>query len=320
MVLLLILSLLLTFPLLPLVLPSFAPNSPLLLPLLLIIALLLSVSCAYLQSAVFALAALWGSNETLAVMSGQGGIAVLVSGAQVILAIVSALHSGTPVESGSAAQSTLAGVGLWAIGSLGAVGCMIAHRHLLRHPDYSLVLAPVRARRQALEQGSESIKTKEMSMTRHVFRKNIALEAAVAWVFVVTLSVFPPITTAILSIHAPPPRLLQPAVFIPIHFVVFNSELSSIVDLEISLNSTMSSWRLRWPNLSAIDIISFHHVTYSSPTSLFDPYPLHSPFPTLQYHLSLDLFQSLHQLRSCISSYTRLLWHVERVSKISLYH
>jgi equilibrative nucleoside transporter 1/2/3 len=36
-------------------------------------------------------------------------------------------------------------------------------------------------------------------------------------------SVFPPVTTAIISTHVPPPRLLQPSVFIPLHFLIFNS-------------------------------------------------------------------------------------------------
>ncbi|RSH95569.1 hypothetical protein EHS25_000661 [Saitozyma podzolica] len=186
----------------------------------------LACSTAYLQSAVFALAALWGSDETLAVMSGQGGIAVLVSFAQVILAVLGAMRRSAPQSGTNASvQSTLAGVGLWAISAVGAAGCIYAHTVLKAHVEYPNVLAPVIAR------GAESARAGGMGapggdvkqgVTGRVFRKNKELEMAVAWVFVVTLSVFPPITTAIVSTHSPPPRFLQPSVFIPLHFLLFN--------------------------------------------------------------------------------------------------
>jgi equilibrative nucleoside transporter 1/2/3 len=37
-------------------------------------------------------------------------------------------------------------------------------------------------------------------------------------------AVFPAITSLIVSTHVPPPRLLRPDVFIPLHFLIFNSE------------------------------------------------------------------------------------------------
>ena len=180
---------------------------------------LLSIATAWLQSAVFALSALWGSRETLAVMSGQGGTGVLVSLTQVTLAVASALT--TSGDTGSANPSTLAGVGLWALCSIGAFGCMAAHRWLVKHPDYALALGPVLARQEHRMESSGILKVGE-NVTNSVFKKNIALEMAVAWDFVVTLSVFPPITTAVLSVQDTPQRLLQPSVFIPIHFLVFN--------------------------------------------------------------------------------------------------
>jgi len=129
----------------------------------------------------------------LAVMSGQGGIAVLVSGVQILLAVLSAVH---PPPSGGASktgdidtgrQSTIAGVGLWALGSIGAFGCLLAHRYLILHPDYHLVLSPLKARGNQ-EEGDEIVtRTRSDGVTRRVFMKNIELEMAVAWVFVVCL-------------------------------------------------------------------------------------------------------------------------------------
>jgi equilibrative nucleoside transporter 1/2/3 len=168
-------SALLTFPLLPLVLPALSSaGSPLLLPLLLLVAVVLSGACSYLQSAVFGLAALWGSQEMLAVMSGQGGIAVLVSGTQLILAAVDAGRTSTPDN----APSALAAEGLWALAAAGVVICVAALKHLTEHPDYAAVLAPLFQREEV---------TGKRGVTRKVFTKNIRIETAVAFVFVVTL-------------------------------------------------------------------------------------------------------------------------------------
>ena len=122
-------------------------------------------------------------------MSGQGGIAVLVSLAQVILAIISALHpSGVDGDVDDGGQSTLAGVGLWALGALGAFGCMIAHRRLMTNPNYSIIVGPVLARAdQGRGMEGEDRMPAQKGLSRSVFRKNRMLEAAVAWVFVVTL-------------------------------------------------------------------------------------------------------------------------------------
>ncbi|WVR04997.1 hypothetical protein IAU60_002009 [Kwoniella sp. DSM 27419] len=226
LLLLLLTSLVLTFPLLSAILPKLAPTP--LLATLILLTLVLSLSTAYLQSAVFALASLWGSNEMIAVMSGQGGIAVLVSAVQLALAVLSAGGHGQAGdqagENGDPQASKMAGVGLWALGSLGTVGCLVAHRYLVHHPEYTNVLASVINRREVegigADIGLENVR--KGGVTRTVLRKNMLLEIAVAWVFVVTLSVFPPVTTTILSTRHPVPRLLQPDVFIPLHFLIFN--------------------------------------------------------------------------------------------------
>lgn len=189
LVLLLLISIVVTFPLLPLVIPRIAPTF--IFPILIVVVLLLSLSTAILQWAVFALASLWSSTSVLAVMSGQGGIAVLVSFVQVFLAVFSALgtkstpRDGDSIPVGTQDQSTLAGVGLWALGAVGTLACMSAHRYLTQHPDYFTVLAPIIHRREEGE--SETTKRKDREVLFRVFKKNAKLEFSVAWVFIVTL-------------------------------------------------------------------------------------------------------------------------------------
>ncbi|WVW83384.1 hypothetical protein I302_105403 [Kwoniella bestiolae CBS 10118] len=214
LLLLLITALILTFPLLPLILPSL--SSRLLFPTIIATTVILSISTAYLQSGVFALSALWGSKEILAVMSGQGGIAVLVSLVQLVLAVIATQNKKE--EEGSKA-STMAGVGLWAAGSIGMMGCLVAHRFLMDHPEYTSIINSTSTR----SSDNEDVQREEKKgLTMKVFKKNSVLMVAVAWVFIVTLSIFPPITTTILSTQQPTPRLLQPDVFIPLHFLLFN--------------------------------------------------------------------------------------------------
>ena len=153
-----------------------------------ILTLLLSLSTAYLQSAVFALASLWGSPQVLAVMSGQGGIAVLVSLVQVILAVISSLHStNSDVRAEHGSQTRLAGVGIWALGAVGTMVCLSAHQYLVRHPDYSSILRPFYARLDTAEETIGRSMNIQSSVTVKVLKKNWQLEFAVAWVFVVTL-------------------------------------------------------------------------------------------------------------------------------------
>lgn len=207
-----------TFPVIPLLLPSLSASAVLI--VLLAITLGLGASTAYLQSAVVALAALWGSDEMLSVMSGQGGIAVMVSGVQLALAVASAFGGGRSSGGDDSAEvpSLMVGISLWGLCAIGAVGCLYATRFLRQHEQYERVMGAKSGTDPALALRGGGADGK----TKRIFWKNIRVEFAVAWVFIVTLSVFPPITTAITSTRNPVPRLLQPGVFIPLHFLLFN--------------------------------------------------------------------------------------------------
>lgn len=122
-------------------------------------------------------------------MSGQGGIAVLVSGIQCALAILHGLSSSNPsqgTDEGGEHPSTIAGVGLWVLCAAGAMGCLVALGNLEKHQDYEGVIQRGSGTNFPELDMPGSYNT-EKGRTKRVFRKNIRLEAAVAWVFVVTL-------------------------------------------------------------------------------------------------------------------------------------
>lgn len=156
-------------------------------------------------------------------MSGQGGVAVLISFAQVTLAVIGALGElpstpgsggGTGGGTGAGAEggkpSTLAAVGLWALGSLGIGLCMLAFRFLRNHPTYTLITsqktvasAILPSRRSSLDSdsgerlspryGDATTTDKDMNAgrgwlrTKRVLGKNRLLYAAVGLDFAVTL-------------------------------------------------------------------------------------------------------------------------------------
>lgn len=193
------------FPLIPFVLPRLSP--PGLLSLLLVLAAVLAGATSYLQSSVFAIASLWGSKQMLAVMSGQGGIAVLISFVQVYLAIVAAFASKSPSATpndGQADKATIvSGMGLWLMGTVSLGACIFARRRIVKEEQSKRVTDLAAAEQYEEIDQIEPEMEDEMApsigkpippssqvhsgRTMAVFRLNILLEISVAWVFVVTL-------------------------------------------------------------------------------------------------------------------------------------
>jgi hypothetical protein len=168
-----------TFPLLPLFLPTI--STTLLLPSLLTIVLFLNLSGSYFQSAALALASMWGPAEILAALSGQGGVAVLISLVQVILAIIGVLGANQPA--GDEKPSMLAGVGLWGLGSIAAGLCWLAFRFLISHPAYERIVGSGSINAVGVDSGKKGNWDRSMV----VLRKNKLLYLAVALDFAVTL-------------------------------------------------------------------------------------------------------------------------------------
>ena len=124
---------------------------------------------------------MWGPTEILAALSGQGGVAVLISLVQVILAVMGALGGSQPAGDGK--PSMLAGVGLWGLGSIAAGLCWLAFRFLTTHPAYERVVGSGRI--DAVGNGGGKKGNWDRSMV--VMRKNKLLYLAVALDFAVTL-------------------------------------------------------------------------------------------------------------------------------------
>ncbi len=139
-------------------------------------------------------------------MSGQGGIAVLISLVQVYLAVVAAYASKspstTPVDGQADKATIVSGMGLWLMGTISLGACIFARRRIVKQ-EQSKGTVDVAAAEQygEIDQTEREIEDEEVETIRKpvsetrsdtartmaVFKKNILLELSVAWVFIVTL-------------------------------------------------------------------------------------------------------------------------------------
>ncbi|KAA1466077.1 hypothetical protein DENSPDRAFT_830825 [Dentipellis sp. KUC8613] len=190
-----------------------------------------AIAGSFLQTSVVAIASLFGPTVMQAVMSGQAAVAIVVSLVQVISAGTSLHTSGGEmimVSDGSAEEKSA-----WAffgLSTLFLVACTGANVMLTRTPEYHAVVAPIDeswTRRLSGELGEQRplvspdapagfADTKKRIL--RIARSNVLFEVAVAYVFVVTLSVYPPLT---ISVQPTNPGI-APLLFSSMHFLVFN--------------------------------------------------------------------------------------------------
>ncbi|KAJ9114883.1 hypothetical protein QFC20_001255 [Naganishia adeliensis] len=229
------------FPLLPAVFPIL-PAIPYFFALT-GLTLVFSYATSYLQSSVLAVAALWGPKEMLAVMSGQGGIAVLISAVQVYIAAMGVFTSDDsepkdPSDGSPTTAELAAGMGLWMAAIVPTAICILTTRRLFprdassghHRPNLSFEQTPDDGefydteRRFSAEEDEDSRRGSTNGFNRSwaIMKRNKVINFSVAYVFIVTLAVFPSITTSIISVRQPPPKYLEPGLFIPLHFLMFN--------------------------------------------------------------------------------------------------
>ncbi|KAJ7179489.1 nucleoside transporter-domain-containing protein [Mycena filopes] len=187
---------------------------------------------AYLQTAVIVIASLFGPTAIQAVMSGQAGVAVAVSGVQVFSAVASVwgrsretvmaeLSSGEPAERSAFIFFSLSTVFL--------IASAAAHGWLVTMPAYKAVAGSLEHQKGADESADSDELRGLVSTGRNesldergqiwrVAKANVTYEVAVSLVFLVTLAVFPAITTSIL----PTNPNTHPLLFSAVHFLVFN--------------------------------------------------------------------------------------------------
>jgi solute carrier family 29 (equilibrative nucleoside transporter), member 1/2/3 len=169
-------------------------------------------------------------------MSGHAAVGVLVSLIQVFstgVGLRAGIASGeTDVddENASAARATRVFFGLSTLFLVFAIG---AHAWLVTMPEYKAVVVPFEAKmgvigvdeeREALVGGGVVNRLQEKrSRIIEVAKMNVEYNFAGACVFIVTLSVFPPITSIIRSVHPPSSSaFIHPLLFTAIHFLIFN--------------------------------------------------------------------------------------------------
>ncbi|PPR03830.1 hypothetical protein CVT26_000828 [Gymnopilus dilepis] len=186
---------------------------------------------AYLQTSVIAVASLFGPRAVQSVMSGQAAVAVAVSGVQVISAYAS-VHGKPRTFVGDGSAEERSARWFFSLSTLFLLFSLVAHTWMVRTPIYQHVAASLETERKVQGDAghdeerrglvSGHAHTSSLSSDRansiRVAKLNVIYEIAVAYVFVVTLAVFPPITTSI----RPTNPAIHPLLFSAVHFLVFN--------------------------------------------------------------------------------------------------
>ncbi|KAF8803771.1 hypothetical protein BYT27DRAFT_7109304 [Phlegmacium glaucopus] len=184
---------------------------------------------AYLQTSVIAVASLFGPPAVQSMMAGQAAVAVVVSGVQVISSAASVVGKPrTYISDGSAEeQSAFTFLALSTVFLLVSAG---VHAWLIRMPIYKVVAFSLESKskneadvvqedegRELIPSGSTALQSDKANVIR-VAKINVVYGVAVAYVLLITLAVFPPITTSI----RPTNPNTHPLLFTAIHFLVFN--------------------------------------------------------------------------------------------------
>ncbi|THH03665.1 hypothetical protein EW145_g6110 [Phellinidium pouzarii] len=183
---------------------------------------------SYLQTAVMAIASLFGPSAMQATMSGQAFVGVVVSSVQLLSAAASVraakLAASQNEDYDEGAAETRAAALFFGLSTLFLCATLGAQAWLERMPEYIEIVRPVdqAKRSESSLLGSESDETLDIKHEKgrimRIAKANIEYEIAVAYVFGVTLAVFPPITASIQSTNPSS----HPLLFTAAHFLIFN--------------------------------------------------------------------------------------------------
>ncbi|TFK29245.1 hypothetical protein FA15DRAFT_610293 [Coprinopsis marcescibilis] len=183
----------------------------------------------YLQTSAIAVASLFGPAAVQAMIAGQAAVAVVISGVQVVSSATSIAGKPKTAVVEDSAEATSAFI-FFVISTLFMVVSYLAHEALLRMPVYDRVAGSLERPSYKISLGTdEGLSTRSVSRARSVVveeagnvmkvaKANVLFEVAVAYVFMATLSVFPPLTLSISPVN---PNI-HPLLFTAIHFLVFN--------------------------------------------------------------------------------------------------
>ncbi|GJE84933.1 equilibrative nucleoside transporter 1 [Phanerochaete sordida] len=172
---------------------------------------------SYLQTSVIAVASLFGPTALQSMMSGQAAIAVAVSGVEVVSAAISLRNPPAPGAAVDAEPEEKSAFLFFALSTLFYLVSAAAHMQLTRIPAYHELVGRFNHASHQVG-GSDSAREEKRSQLLRIAKTNVVFNFSVAYVFITTLSVFPPITLSILPTD---PRT-HPLLFTAIHFFVFN--------------------------------------------------------------------------------------------------
>ncbi|KAL5508572.1 hypothetical protein ACEPAH_6191 [Sanghuangporus vaninii] len=177
---------------------------------------------SYLQTAVVAVASLFGSATMQAVMAGQAFVGVVVSAVQLLSAIASVRASASAraanVEYDEGAAEARAAALSFGLSTLFLCVTIGTQLWLVGMPEYKAVMRPTEHAKRD-DQSTHNEILQEKGRILRVAKANYEFEIAVCYVFAVTLAVFPPITA---SVQPTDPTSFHPLIFTAIHFLLFN--------------------------------------------------------------------------------------------------
>ncbi|KAJ7591502.1 nucleoside transporter-domain-containing protein [Mycena floridula] len=182
---------------------------------------------AYLQTSVVAIASRFGPTAMQTIMSGQAAVAVTVSSVQVVSAIASTWGQARSQDIiADKEPEERAAFIFFGLSTIFLLFMALAQRSLTANPSYRAVVRPLETKEDT--SGADSEETRglvsagpaisfDKGRILRVAKANLSYEIAGAYVFVVTLAVFPPITTSIQSTNP----ATHPLLFSAVHFLVF---------------------------------------------------------------------------------------------------
>ncbi|KAJ3520310.1 hypothetical protein NM688_g9182 [Phlebia brevispora] len=190
---------------------------------------------SYLQTSVIAVASLFGPTAIQAIMSGQAAIGVAVSAVEVLSSMASIRAAPTPEAIAASQPEARAAFIFFGLSTIFLVLSIGAHIWLTKLPAYMAIMEQYshtkdiphsHSRHPSLSDEPQTPVAESQSHVpgekKHqlirVAKSNLIYNLAVAYVFIITLAVFPPITISI----KPTNPATHPLVFSTVHFLVFN--------------------------------------------------------------------------------------------------
>ncbi|KLO09901.1 hypothetical protein SCHPADRAFT_999923 [Schizopora paradoxa] len=234
-------------------------------------------ACAgsYLQTATVATASLFGSVAMQAMMAGQAFVGVVVSAVQLLSTMASVRAASIYVDYDTKSAEARAAALFFGLSTFFLICTLFTHAWLVRLPEYRDVVVPIEQAKKTDDAALPGIvsASEEKGRILRVAKMNFEYEFAVAYVFIVTLAVFPPITTSIM----PTSPSFNPLIFNALHFLLFNvGDLAGRYLCAVPKFTTWSSRRLVILSLlRTLFIPIFLLCNLQPPTAI--PNPLPSP-------------------------------------------